>query len=60
MIRRWNRWAARFPHMHFFLWEEVQERTGEDLIVIPAPYALDRLMLRYTKHGAVWRFTFDS
>ena len=52
MKRRYLNWASSMPHIHFY--------GFGDCVPVPCPYWVDTLLLRYTKDGSFWRFSFDS
>ena len=61
-FQRYNRWASRRLHMHFYAWEPVCDWLGVDMIPIPVPKGLgERLDNAMMNHGGgFWRFSFES
>lgn len=43
------------PHIHFYLPEKLAELLGRDIIPIPCPYFVERLI-----PNGIWRLSFDS
>jgi hypothetical protein len=55
-LRRYNRWASKMPHIHFYLWEPVADWLGIEMLPVPCPYVVDR----FIGPNGLWRFSFDS
>jgi hypothetical protein len=56
MWDRYNGWASKRLHIHFYAWGWCFDAFGIDLVPIPAPAWLERAM----PPRGWWRFSFDS